>query len=125
MLLMLHRTKKSEEVTSGRPIAPRPVPGVDCPRVKLQLCHFFANSEVQGLSFVHLHSHSEYSMLDGASRIPKMFSRAKELGMPAVALTDPRVMYAAIPFYLEGRAPGIKPIIGAEADLATQRRFDP
>ena len=52
------------------------------------------------MSFVHLHSHSEYSMLDGASRIPKMFARAKELGMPAVGLTDHGVMYGAIPFQL-------------------------
>jgi DNA polymerase-3 subunit alpha len=76
------------------------------------------------LSFVHLHSHSEYSMLDGASRIPKMFARAKELGMPAVALTDHGVMYGAIPFYLEGRATGVKPIIGVEAYVAPKSRFD-
>jgi len=76
------------------------------------------------LSFVHLHSHSEYSMLDGASRIPKMFARAKELGMPAVGLTDHGVMYGAIPFYLEGRATGIKPIIGIEAYVAPKSRFD-
>ncbi len=76
------------------------------------------------MSFVHLHSHSEYSMLDGASRIPKMFARAKELGMPAVGLTDHGVMYGAIPFYLEGRATGIKPIIGVEAYVAPKSRFD-
>ena len=76
------------------------------------------------MSFVHLHSHSEYSMLDGASRIPKMFARAKELGMPAVGLTDHGVMYGAIPFYLEGRATGIKPIIGIEAYVAPKSRFD-
>ncbi|HYR63247.1 MAG TPA: DNA polymerase III subunit alpha [Actinomycetota bacterium] len=73
---------------------------------------------------MHLHSHSEYSMLDGASRIPKMFARAKELGMPAVGLTDHGVMYGAIPFYLEGRATGIKPIIGIEAYVAPKSRFD-
>ena len=76
------------------------------------------------MSFVHLHSHSEYSMLDGASRIPKMFARAKELGMPAVGLTDHGVMYGAIPFYLEGRATGIKPVIGIEAYVAPKSRFD-
>ncbi|GAC1363642.1 MAG: DNA polymerase III subunit alpha [Actinomycetota bacterium] len=76
------------------------------------------------MSFVHLHSHSEYSMLDGASRIQQMFARAKELGMPAVGLTDHGVMYGAIPFYLEGRATGIKPIIGVEAYVAPKSRFD-
>ena len=76
------------------------------------------------MSFVHLHSHSEYSMLDGASRIPKMFARAKELGMPAIGLTDHGVMYGAIPFYLEGRATGVKPIIGTEAYVAPKSRFD-
>src|SRR3989440_734163 len=63
-------------------------------------------------------------MLDGASRIPKMFARAKELGMPAVGLTDHGVMYGAIPFYLEGRATGVKPIIGVEAYVAPKSRFD-
>ena len=76
------------------------------------------------MSFVHLHSHSEYSMLDGASRIPNMFARARELGMPAIGLTDHGVMYGAIPFYLEGRATGVKPIIGVEAYVAPRSRFD-
>ncbi|HEU5002769.1 MAG TPA: DNA polymerase III subunit alpha [Actinomycetota bacterium] len=76
------------------------------------------------MSFVHLHSHSEYSMLDGASRIPQMFARAKEMGMPALGLTDHGVMYGAIPFYLEGRATGVKPIIGVEAYVAPKSRFD-
>ncbi|HLF69527.1 MAG TPA: PHP domain-containing protein, partial [Actinomycetota bacterium] len=84
------------------------------------------------VSFVHLHSHSEYSMLDGASRInrsehsnqPTMFDRAAELGMPALALTDHGVMYGAIPFYLEGRSTGVKPIIGMEAYVAPKSRFD-
>ncbi|MEO7802951.1 MAG: DNA polymerase III subunit alpha, partial [Actinomycetota bacterium] len=76
------------------------------------------------MSFVHLHSHSEYSMLDGASRIPDMFARAKELDMPAVALTDHGVMYGAIPFYLEGKATGVKPLVGMEAYVAPASRFD-
>ncbi len=63
-------------------------------------------------------------MLDGASRIPKMFERAKQLGMPAVGLTDHGVMYGAIPFYLEGRATGVKPIVGIEAYVAPRSRFD-
>ena len=76
------------------------------------------------MSFVHLHSHSEYSMLDGASRIKEMFSRAAELEMPALALTDHGVMYGAIPFYLEGLAKGVKPIIGMEGYVAPKSRFD-
>ena len=76
------------------------------------------------MSFVHLHSHSEYSMLDGASRIKEMFSRVGDLGMPAIALTDHGVMYGAIPFYLEGKATGIKPIVGMEGYVAPKSRFD-
>ncbi|MGQ0679781.1 MAG: DNA polymerase III subunit alpha [Actinomycetota bacterium] len=76
------------------------------------------------MSFVHLHSHSEYSMLDGASRIKEMFSRAKELEMPAIALTDHGVMYGVLPFYLEGKATGIKPLLGMEAYVAPNSRLD-
>jgi DNA polymerase-3 subunit alpha len=76
------------------------------------------------VSFVHLHSHSEYSMLDGASRIDEMFLRAKELGMPALGLTDHGVMYGAIPFYLAGKKHGIKPLVGMEAYIAPHGRFD-
>lgn len=76
------------------------------------------------MSFVHLHSHSEYSLLDGASRIKEMFSRAKELGMPAAALTDHGVMYGAVPFYLEGVKAGVKPLIGMEAYVAPNSRLD-
>ncbi len=76
------------------------------------------------MSFVHLHSHSEYSMLDGASRIKEMFGRAKDLGMPAVALTDHGVMYGAIPFYMEGKAAGVKPLVGMEGYVAPNARFD-
>lgn len=63
-------------------------------------------------------------MLDGASRIPEMFARAGELGMPALGLTDHGVMYGAIPFYLEGRAAGVRPIIGMEGYVAPKSRFD-
>ena len=63
-------------------------------------------------------------MLDGASRISEMFARAKGLGMPALGLTDHGVMYGAIPFYLEARAAGVKPIIGMEAYVAPASRFD-
>jgi len=76
------------------------------------------------LSFVHLHSHSEYSLLDGASRIKEMFARAKQLEMPAVALTDHGCMYGAIPFFLEGKSAGVKPLVGMEAYVAPRSRFD-
>src|SRR2546428_102001 len=62
-------------------------------------------------TFVHLHNHTEYSLLDGASRIPAMVARAAELGMPAIGLTDHGVMYGAIHFYKACKEAGIKPTI--------------
>ncbi|WP_274652252.1 DNA polymerase III subunit alpha [Paenibacillus humicola] len=77
-----------------------------------------------GTEFVHLHVHSEYSLLDGAARIRDLTARAAELGMKALALTDHGVMYGAIPFYKACRERGIKPIIGCEVYLTTGSRFD-
>ena len=77
-----------------------------------------------GMSFVHLHVHSEYSLLDGLSRIPALVSRAKELGMPAVALTDHGTMFGAIHFYNAAKEEGIKPLIGMEAYLAPRSMYD-
>lgn len=74
--------------------------------------------------FVHLHSHSEYSLIDGISRLPQMVSRAKELNMPALALTDHGNMYGAIYFYKEAMAQGIKPILGCEVYVTEGSRFD-
>ena len=74
--------------------------------------------------FVHLHVHSEYSLLDGALRIKDIARRAKELGMKAVALTDHGVMYGVVDFYEAARAEGIKPIIGCEVYVAPRTRFD-
>ncbi|WP_251422707.1 DNA polymerase III subunit alpha [Veillonella agrestimuris] len=74
--------------------------------------------------FVHLHSHSEFSLLDGISRLSDMVRRAKELNQPALALTDHGNMYAAIYFYKECVAQGIKPIIGCEVYLTDHTRFD-
>ena len=69
-------------------------------------------------NFVHLHVHSEYSLLDGACRIPELARRAAELKMPALALTDHGNLFGAIEFYKECREAGIKPIIGCEVYLA-------
>ena len=74
--------------------------------------------------FVHLHVHSEYSLLDGANRIKDLPVRAKELGMDAMALTDHGVMYGAVDFYKECKKNGIKPIIGCEVYVAPRSRFD-
>ncbi|TMF66636.1 MAG: DNA polymerase III subunit alpha [Chloroflexi bacterium] len=74
-------------------------------------------------TFVHLHNHTEYSLLDGASRIPAMVSRAAELGMPAIGLTDHGVMYGAIHFYKACKEAGIKPIIGCEVYVAPRSRL--
>src|SRR3990170_2951049 len=76
------------------------------------------------MSFVHLHVHSEYSMLDGLSRLPDLVARARELGMPALALTDHGAMFGVIDFYREAKAAGVKPIIGMEAYLAPRRMTD-
>jgi DNA polymerase-3 subunit alpha len=76
------------------------------------------------MSFVHLHVHSEYSLLDGLSRIPRLVERAKEMGMPALALTDHGVLFGAIKFYNEAKKAGIKPIIGMEAYLSKRRMHD-
>ena len=74
--------------------------------------------------FTHLHVHSEYSLLDGLSKIEDLFAKAVELGMDALALTDHGVLYGAHKFYLAGLEFGVKPIIGMEAYLATRSRFD-
>src|SRR5438105_3384737 len=75
-------------------------------------------------SFVHLHCHSHYSLLDGASRIPELVARAKELGMNAIALTDHGNLYGAIEFYQECKAAGINPVIGYEAYIAPGKRTE-
>ncbi|MFC4102796.1 DNA polymerase III subunit alpha [Paenibacillus xanthanilyticus] len=74
--------------------------------------------------FVHLHVHSEYSLLDGAARIRDLTAQAAKLGMKALALTDHGVMYGAIAFYKACRANGIKPIIGCEVYLTAGSRFE-
>ncbi len=64
--------------------------------------------------FVHLHTHSEFSLLDGACRIKDIIETAKKYEMPSVALTDHGVMYGNITFYSEAKAAGVKPILGCE-----------
>ena len=76
------------------------------------------------MSFTHLHVHSEYSLLDGACRIPELVSRAKELGQTAMAITDHGVMYGAVTFFKEAEKQGIKPIIGCEVYVAPRDRHD-
>lgn len=76
------------------------------------------------MSFVHLHVHSEYSLLDGACRIDGLMDRVKELGQSAIALTDHGVMYGCIDFYKAAKAAGIKPIIGCEVYVAPRRMSD-
>ena len=76
------------------------------------------------MSFVHLHLHSEYSLLDGACRIDGLMDRVKELGQTAVAITDHGVMYGCIDFYKAAKAAGIKPIIGCEVYVARRGMTD-
>lgn len=75
-------------------------------------------------AFVHLHVHSEYSLLDGACRIPQLIERVKALGQTAVALTDHGVMYGVMPFYQAAKHAGIRPIIGCEVYVAQRTRHD-
>lgn len=76
------------------------------------------------MTFVHLHNHTEYSLLDGAARIEKLVQRVKELGQPACAITDHGVMYGVIHFYQAAKKAGIKPIIGCEVYVASRTRHD-
>jgi DNA polymerase-3 subunit alpha len=75
-------------------------------------------------SFVHLHVHTEYSMLDGAARVKELMAEAKRLEMPAVAISDHGNMHGAYDFYHQAVAAGITPIIGVEAYVAPESRFD-
>ncbi len=79
---------------------------------------------MKNISFTHLHVHTEYSLLDGSSKIKELISRVKELGMQSIAITDHGVMYGAIDFYKEAVAQGIKPILGCEVYVASKSRFD-
>ncbi len=75
-------------------------------------------------NFVHLHNHTQYSLLDGLSKIPELVKRTKDLGMNATAITDHGVMYGAIEFYKACREAGIKPIVGVEMYVAKRSHKD-
>jgi DNA polymerase-3 subunit alpha len=77
-----------------------------------------------GSGFVHLHNHTEYSILDGAARINVMFEKAARLGMPAIAVTDHGVMYGAIDVLDAGRRMGVKPIIGCDVWITNDKERD-
>ncbi len=76
------------------------------------------------MAFTHLHVHTEYSLLDGSSKIKELAARAKELGMDSMAITDHGAMYGVIDFYRAAREAGVKPIIGCEVYVAPGSRFD-
>ena len=76
------------------------------------------------MSFVHLHVHTQYSLLDGANKIDALVSKVKAQGMPAVAITDHGNMFGAIEFYRKATAAGVKPILGCEVYVAPKNRTD-
>lgn len=85
---------------------------------------FIIKYHMQSKSFVHLHTHSHYSLLDGLAKIPDLVAQAKKFGMPALAITDHGNMYGAIEFYKECKKAGIKPIIGLEAYVAVNSLYE-
>ena len=76
------------------------------------------------MNFTHLHVHTEYSLLDGSSKIKELIARTKELGMDSIAITDHGVMYGVIDFYKAAKEAGIRPILGCEVYVAPNSRFD-
>ena len=74
--------------------------------------------------FVHLHVHTQYSLLDGACRIPELLKLANEYKMDSLAITDHGCMFGAIEFYMEAHKSGIKPIIGSEVYVAPKSRLE-
>ncbi len=84
----------------------------------------FTNGKGRKMAFTHLHTHTEYSLLDGSSKIKELVRRAKDLGMDSLAITDHGVMYGVIDFYRAAKEVGIKPILGCEVYVAPGSRFD-
>lgn len=97
------------------------VVNIECIGVKDTMEHSISRDT---MNFVHLHTHSHYSLLDGLSKVDELVHRAKEHGMTAMALTDHGAMYGIIEFYGECVKAGIKPIIGVETYVANRTRFD-
>ncbi|MFZ0178584.1 MAG: PHP domain-containing protein, partial [Candidatus Dormiibacterota bacterium] len=81
-------------------------------------------SEIDSGGFVHLHTHSEFSLLDGASRVRELVDSAKAMGQPAIAVTDHGVLYGAVDFYATARAAKINPVLGCEMYMAPRSRHD-
>src|ERR1051325_9609628 len=79
---------------------------------------------MQHAEFVHLHVHSEYSLLDGAAQLEKLVKKAKDLKFPAIALTDHGNLFGGIDFYLAAQKTGIKPILGCELYVAPGKRTE-
>ena len=76
------------------------------------------------MAFTHLHVHTEYSLLDGSSKIKEIVARAKELGMDSLAITDHGAMYGVIDFYKAAKEAGIRPVLGCEVYVTPGSRFD-
>lgn len=83
-----------------------------------------ARGQLKPGDYVHLHNHTQYSLLDGLSKVPALVERVKELGMDAIAMTDHGTMGGVIEFYKAAKAAGIKPIIGMEAYVAPRTIAD-
>lgn len=83
-----------------------------------------ANTKLKNSDFVHLHNHTQYSLLDGLTKVPALIQKVKDSGMEAVAMTDHGTLSGAIEFYKEAKAEGIKPIIGIEAYMAARTHKD-
>ena len=81
-------------------------------------------SETPPANFVHIHVHTQYSLLDGAIRVGDLLAKCKEYGMGAVAITDHGSMFGALEFYVQAKKAGIKPIIGCEFYVSPSHRFD-
>lgn len=88
------------------------------------ILYVFVKRRMWKMSFVHLHTHTQFSLLDGSGRIPELISRAKELGMNSLAITDHGAMFGCMDFYKEALKQGIKPIIGCEVYVTNGSRFD-
>jgi DNA polymerase-3 subunit alpha len=83
-----------------------------------------AKSQLTARDYVHLHNHTQYSLLDGLTKVPALISQVKESGMEAVAMTDHGTLSGTIEFYKEASGRGVKPIIGMEAYVAARTHLD-